>query len=99
MATNQPLPPLVKGDTRTLLDTDFGNRVVGVVNKLQTMEVRAANTGTSRIDMSGENAVLVLTRSDLARVLGTAALANITISNTAPNDSEGSDGDIWFVTG
>lgn len=94
---NRPLPLLKKGDTRTLLDTTTANEVVALLNKLQNLQVRTAATGTSKIDVSGTVAVLTLTRSDLARVLGTAALLNITVSNQEPAANAGSPGDLWVV--
>lgn len=91
------LPPLIKGDTRTLLETGTANEAIAILNKLQSLEVRTTKTGGSRLDMSGENAVLELSTDDLARVLGTAALLNISVADAEPSDADGEDGDLVFV--
>jgi hypothetical protein len=97
MPVTQTIRPLIKGDTRTLLDTATAQKVIDILNKLQNMEVRTTKTGGSRLDMSGTNAVLEISTDDLARVLGTAALLNISVSDTQPTNDQGQDGDIVFV--
>lgn len=97
MPTTPTIRPLVKGDTRTLLETGTANEAIAILNKLQALQVRTTKTGGSRLDMSGENAVLEISTDDLAKVLGTAALLNISVSDTEPTDADGEDGDIVFV--
>ncbi len=97
MPVPQTIKPLIKGDTRTLLDTATAQEVIDILNKLQNLQVRTTKSGGSRLDMSGTNAVLEISTDDLAKVLGTAALLNISVADSAPSDADGEDGDIVFV--
>jgi hypothetical protein len=65
MTADFRIKPLVKGDTRSLLEADTANEVIQAVNKLITIEVRWVSAGSSRLEVSGQNAVLILSTADM----------------------------------
>lgn len=60
-----PIQPVQRGDTRSLMQTEFANQLIGAVNRTLTMRVQIVNTGNSRFEISGENAVLVISTKDI----------------------------------
>lgn len=65
MASDFPIPPFIKGDTRSLLEANTANEVVRNLNKVLTVEIRFVNTGGSKMEVSGENAVLFISTKDI----------------------------------
>ena len=49
---------VVKGDTRTFLDTDFANEVIDSINSLLRFQIRQGDKDS--IDYSSENVILTL---------------------------------------
>lgn len=65
MAKGPQIPLLVAGDTRTLLEAKTANELVTVLNRIMSMDVKWVASGNSRFEISGENAVLILSTADM----------------------------------
>jgi hypothetical protein len=83
MSREGPIQPLTRGDTRTLLQADTANELIGQVNNILNLRVQIVNSGNSRMEISGENAVLVISTRDIdlgvitGSAGGNAALASL----------------------
>lgn len=65
MSRDTPIMPLVRGDTRSMLETTTANEVIGALNNVLAMRVRIVKSGNSRLEISDENAVLVISTKDI----------------------------------
>jgi len=61
----QPIPLLVRGDTRTMLEADTANEVIRTLNNVVSLRVEIVYSGNSRIEIARENAVLVISTKDI----------------------------------
>lgn len=91
-----PLRPLEKGSTDTLLRTDRANELLAAVDALKKTRVLVGGDGGSRFDAVPGESVLSITRPDLIRALPSGAGVNVTFSPNPP--AGGHDGDIWIQT-
>lgn len=78
------LKKLERGDDKTLLDAKTANEIVDAANKLLNVRVVVGGAGGSKLDVSGTQAVLTISASDIKALLGSAAGIDIVVSPTAP---------------
>lgn len=64
MAKDQPIRPVIKGDTRTLLETAVANELIHLVNKLATAEVKYVTTGASKVEITDDKAYITILLGD-----------------------------------